>query len=178
MTIPGSVPCGAAESRAPSKQTANRATYRLQAVQVLRAKRRGPGPHFVLRESEPRVRIVVADAVQRRLSFVIGDPQEKSATVARHERTGSDQQSLLLQALAISSVRVNVLQHFFQRFCDNEGWRARTCSLVHFQLFIIVHKPQILRLRARPIRKRSGSERPASAPLRMTASRIVAITNK
>src|SRR5208337_2104790 len=88
----------------------------LQAVQFLRSKNRRPGPHFVLRESEPRVRIVVANAVQRRLRFVVGDPQQESATVARHQRPGSKQQSLLLQALAVGAVSVHMLQHFFQRF--------------------------------------------------------------
>src|ERR1035441_6914428 len=55
----------------------------LQAVQVLRAKSRGPGPHFVLRDPEPGVRIVVADTVQRRLSFVIGDPQRSEEHTSR-----------------------------------------------------------------------------------------------
>src|ERR1019366_2459538 len=88
---------------------------RLQPVQVLRAKSRGPGPYFVLRDPEPGVRIVVADTVQRRLRFVIGDPQQHGATRARHQRPGSNQQFLLLQALAIGAVSVNVLQNFFQR---------------------------------------------------------------
>src|SRR5208337_5134166 len=101
----------------------------LQAVQVLCTKSRGPGPHFVLRESEPRVRIVVANAVQRRLGFVIGHPQQEGSTVARHQRSRSNQQSFLLQALAISAVRVNVLQHFFQRFAiTNDGERVHTAS--------------------------------------------------
>src|ERR1039458_7262254 len=93
----------------------------LQAVQVLRAKSRGPGPHFVLRDPKPGVRIVVADTVQRRLSFVIGNPQQHSATAARHQRPGSDQQFLQLQALAIGAVSVNVLQYFFQRFAITEN---------------------------------------------------------
>src|SRR5271165_2922801 len=83
-------------SCAPSKQAANRTTHRLQAVQVLRTNSRGPGPHFVLRESEPRVRIVVANAVQRRLSFVIRNPEEEGSAVAWHQGSRSNQQPLLL----------------------------------------------------------------------------------
>src|SRR5208283_5667178 len=87
----------------------------LQAVQFLRTKSRGPGPQFVLRESEPGVRIVVANAVQRCLSFVVWNPQQEGATIARHQRPRSKQQPLLLQALAVGTVSVNMLQHFFQR---------------------------------------------------------------
>src|ERR1019366_3942957 len=57
----------------------------LQAVQVLRAKSRGPGPSFVLRDPEPGVRIVVADTVQRRLRFVVGNPQQHGATRAWYQ---------------------------------------------------------------------------------------------
>ena len=59
----------------------------LQAVQVFGADADRPGQQFILRESEPGVRVVVADAVEGRLRFVIGNPQQERAAAARDQRS-------------------------------------------------------------------------------------------
>ena len=73
-------PCNAAYTSIANRSSA-RCHYLpwgcLQAVQVLCAESRGPGPHFVLRETEARVRVVLANTVQRRLRFVVGDSQQQ-----------------------------------------------------------------------------------------------------
>ena len=45
------------------------------------------GQQFILRESEPRVRIVIADAVEGRLRFVIGNSQKQRSATARDQRS-------------------------------------------------------------------------------------------
>ena len=54
----------------------NPARELLQAVQVFGTDADRPGQQFILRESEPRVRVVVADAVEGRLRFVIRYSQQ------------------------------------------------------------------------------------------------------
>ena len=87
----------------------------LQAVQVFGADAYGPGPQLILRDSEPDIRVVVADTVEGRLRFVIGNSQQQSSTTARDQRSRRQQQPFLLQPLQIGAVRVSMLEDFFQR---------------------------------------------------------------
>src|SRR5215831_7912281 len=99
---------------------------RLQAVEFLYADRRRPRPHFILRKSEARERIVVANTVEGCLNFVVRYPQQQCPSTARHERARRHEHSFLLQTLQVRTMRVDVLQNIFQRFAITND-----CERIH-----------------------------------------------